>query len=223
MTQLFVGHGKWRPSVENVTRDRSAPLCDIFNLGSSYFHVPLTTVRHLLIVSTIDRECEFYEFKKIVEFTKLTRTKLSLGEGIRYIGWKSLIHTHTHTRLTALCPGLPGSAGTRKVKPVWILLKQETVSGSGISWAVCMSAPRSRQITTPAPHHSVFYRPDALPAAQPTASKHWRALWYIRTNTIGYRRNQHWNVSRANIGLLVRVRVCHKMSFPKFKHEILYG
>ena len=34
--------------------------------------------------------------------------------------------------------------------------------------------PRSRQITTPAPHHWVFYRPDALPAAQPTASKHWR-------------------------------------------------
>jgi len=32
----------------------------------------------------------------------------------------------------------------------------------------------SRQITTPAPHHSVFYRPDALPAAQPTASKHYR-------------------------------------------------
>ena len=26
----------------------------------------------------------------------------------------------------------------------------------------------------PAPHHSVFYRLDALPAAQPTASKHWR-------------------------------------------------
>ena len=48
------------------------------------------------------------------------------------------------------------------------------MSGSGISWAICKSAPRSRQITTPAPHHSVFYRPDALPAAQPTASKHWR-------------------------------------------------
>ena len=74
------------------------------------------------------------------------------------------------------CPGLPGWAGTRKVKPIWILLKQETVSGSGsgISWAICKSAPRSRQITTPAPHDSVFYRPDALPAAQPTASKHWR-------------------------------------------------
>jgi len=80
--------------------------------------------------------------------------------------------THTHTRLTALFTGLPGSAGTREVKPIWILLKQQTVSGSGISWAICKSAPRSRQITMPAPHHSVFYRPDALPAAQPTESKH---------------------------------------------------
>jgi len=50
-------------------------------------------------------------------------------------------------------------------EPIWILLKQQTMSGSGISWAICKSAPRSRQITTPAPHHSVFYRPDALPAA----------------------------------------------------------
>ena len=38
----------------------------------------------------------------------------------------------------------------------WILLKQETVSGSSISWAICKSAPRSRQITMPATHHSVF-------------------------------------------------------------------
>jgi len=83
-------------------------------------------------------------------------------------------YTHTHTHLTALCPGLPGWAGTRKATPIWILLKQETVSGSVISWAVCKSAPRSRQITTLTPHHSVFYRPDALPAAKPTASKHWR-------------------------------------------------
>ena len=78
----------------------------------------------------------------------------------------------THTRLTALFPGLPRWAGTRKVKLIWILLKQEIVSGSGISWAIRKSAPRSRQITKPAPHHSVFYTPDALPAAQPTALKH---------------------------------------------------
>jgi len=42
-------------------------------------------------------------------------------------------------------------------------------SGSGISWAICKSAPFSRQITMPAPHHSDFYRPDAIPATQPTA------------------------------------------------------
>ena len=66
-------------------------------------------------------------------------------------------HTHTHTRLTALFPGLPGWAGTRKVKAVWILLKQGTVSGSGISWAICKSASRSRQITMPVLHHSKFF------------------------------------------------------------------
>ena len=65
----------------------------------------------------------------------------------------------------------------QKGKPIWILLKQETVSGSGISWTICKSAPRSGQITMPAPHHSVFYRPDSLPAAQPTVSKQWRQSW----------------------------------------------
>ena len=64
---------------------------------------------------------------------------------------------HTHTRLRALCLALPGWAGTRKVKPIWILLKQETVSGSGISWAICKSAPRSRQITMPAPQPLKFF------------------------------------------------------------------
>ena len=80
---------------------------------------------------------------------------------------------HTHP-FNGPFPGIPRWAGTRKVKPIWILLKQETVSGSGISCPICKSAPRSRQITTPAPYHSVFYRPDVVPAAQPTASKHWR-------------------------------------------------
>jgi len=40
-TQSFVGHG-------------IAPSCDIFNRGSSYFHVPLTTVRHLLMSHVIN-------------------------------------------------------------------------------------------------------------------------------------------------------------------------
>ena len=80
-------------------------------------------------------------------------------------------YTHTHTRLTALCPGPPRWAGTSKVKPIWILLKQETVSGSGISWAVCKSAPRSRQIFMPAPHHSVFFT-GRMPFLPPNQQRH---------------------------------------------------
>ena len=62
--------------------------------------------------------------------------------------------TSTHSfRLSGLCLGLPGWAGTRTI---WILLKQKTVSGRGSSWAICKSATEPRQITMPAPHHSVF-------------------------------------------------------------------
>ena len=53
------------------------------------------------------------------------------------------------------------------------------MSGSGISWAICKSAPCSRQTTTPASHHSVFYRPDALPAGQTTASKHYKRIYCL--------------------------------------------
>ena len=77
--------------------------------------------------------------------------------------------TTNNNHLTASFPGLPGSAGTRKVKPIWILLEQETVSGSGISWAICKSAPRSRQITTQVSHHSVFLQA-GCPSCRPTNS-----------------------------------------------------
>ena len=90
--------------------------------------------------------------------------------------------TYTNTRLTALFPGLPGWTGTRKVKPIWTLLNQETVSGSGISWAICKSAPRLDNHASTPPHF--FYRLDALPAAQPTASKHWRHMEVQHTTTI---------------------------------------
>jgi len=45
--------------------------------------------------------------------------------------------------------------------------EQETVSGSGISWAVCKSAPRSRQTTMPVPTTLFFTgRMPFLPANQ---------------------------------------------------------
>ena len=78
-------------------------------------------------------------------------------------GQRSGTHTHTHP-LTALFRDYPGEP-----VPIWILLKQETVSGSGISWAICKSASRSRQITMPAPHHSVFLQA-GCPSCRPTNS-----------------------------------------------------
>jgi len=78
--------------------------------------------------------------------------------------------THIHTRLTALCPGLSGWAGTRKVKPIWILLKQETMSGSGISWAICKSEPRSRQITMHTSTPPLSFLQAGCPSCRPTNS-----------------------------------------------------
>jgi len=72
-----------------------------------------------------------------------------------------------------LCPELPGWSWYQKGKTNLDLLEQQTLSGSGISWAISNSAPRPRQVTTPALHHSGFYRPHAIPAAEPTASKHY--------------------------------------------------
>jgi len=88
----------------------------------------------------------------------------------------SLLNTHTHTRLMVLFPGLPRWAGTRKVIPIWILLKQETVSGSGISWAICKSAPRYRQHTT------IQFLQARCPSCRPTNSiKAQKALLDITT------------------------------------------
>jgi len=99
----------------------------------------------------------------------------------------SLIHVtsgylHTHP-FNGPFPGLPRWAGTRKVKPIWILLKQET---SEWQWhqlghmQVCTSLQTDNHASTPP---LIFYWPDALPAAQPTASKHWR---HLRLLTLKY-------------------------------------
>ena len=96
------------------------------------------------------------------------------------------MHTK-HTRLTALSPGLPRWAGTRKDKPIWILLKQETVSGSGISWNICKSAPHPREITMPAPHHSVFLQagcPSCSPTNSVKALKAFKALKALNASCI---------------------------------------
>ena len=84
-------------------------------------------------------------------------------------------HTHTHAHLTDLCPGLPGWAGTSKGKPN---LDFTEARDSEWQWhqlghmQVCTSLQTDNHANTPP--IKFFYRPDVLPAAQPTVSKHWR-------------------------------------------------
>ena len=57
-----------------------------------------------------------------------------------------LQHTHTHTHTHQVSWYQKGKSN----------LDFTEARGSDISWAICKSAPSSREITMPAPHHSVF-------------------------------------------------------------------
>ena len=91
----------------------------------------------------------------------------------RYTDGRVINYTHIHIRITALCPGLPGWAGTRKVKPIWIFTGARD---SEWQWNPLgqMQVCTSHQTDNHASTSPLSYRPDALPAIQPTVSKHWR-------------------------------------------------
>jgi len=86
---------------------------------------------------------------------------------------QSLSSNYIHTSIiwpSGLCPGLPGWAGTRTN------LGFTEARDSEWQWhqlgymKICTSIQTDNHDSI---HHSVYYRQDALPAAQPTASKHW--------------------------------------------------
>ena len=88
-----------------------------------------------------------------------------------------LTNTHTHTHTPVQRPLFQDNLHSRyqegKTSVDLNEARDDGVFGcSGISWTICKrSAPPCRQTTMPTHHHSIFYRPDALPGAQPTASK----------------------------------------------------
>jgi len=78
------------------------------------------------------------------------------------------IHTHTHTQpfycSAGICPGHTRvsryqKGKTRKVITNLDLLEQEIVSGSGICWAICKSAPHPRQPRQHRTTQNVLLRP----------------------------------------------------------------
>ena len=112
-------------------------------------------------------------------FLYIARKRVKMCNTVRSDVDESLleVHTHTHTHTPVERPFVRDYPG----EPV-----PERKNQSGFYWskrqwvAVASTRPYAslhlQTDTTPAPHRSVFfsfYRPDALPAAQPTASKHW--------------------------------------------------
>jgi len=82
-------------------------------------------------------------------------------------------HTHTHTHTNPFNGPFSGTTRVGWYQKGKTNLDFTEARDSEWQWhqlGICKSAPRSRQITMPAPHHSVFYMPDALPATQPTAN-----------------------------------------------------
>ena len=94
-------------------------------------------------------------------------------------------HTHTHTHMHLMHSSLSRTTWISRYQKGKTNLDFTEARDSEWQWHQLgrMQVCNSVQTTTPAPHHSVFYRPDALPAAQPTASKHWRQT-YTRVVTI---------------------------------------
>ena len=83
---------------------------------------------------------------------------------------------------------------------------------TGISWTIRkQSAPRSRQITTATPHHSIFYRSDALPdnqTCQPIVSKHSTLEILTQTTKVNYG-HMKMNYEMSNIQAITMYK-----SFP---------
>ena len=84
-----------------------------------------------------------------------------------------LRHLQSHTRLMSGTTQVSRyQKGKNQSGFYWS--KRQWVAVASAGTYASLHAPCCRQITMPALHHSVFYRPDGLHAAQPTASKHWR-------------------------------------------------
>jgi len=83
------------------------------------------------------------------------------------------ITVNTHIHLTASSPGQTGEAGTRKDKPIWILMQQETM---GRQWHQLHHMQIVYTLLQADNHDSIstlifFYKLDVLTDVQPTVSQ----------------------------------------------------
>jgi len=106
-----------------------------------------------------------------------TRQWLCIRFGIQICPqqWRPPTNTHTHNRFTAVFPGPPGWADARR-ELLDFMVQGKINRGKHTDHPDGRHSIRTNQYPPPPSPH-FFYRPDALPAAQPTVSKHWRQFW----------------------------------------------
>ena len=81
--------------------------------------------------------------------TGLTNTqRITHHRSFRHFVCMANTHTNTHTRLTALSPGPPRWAGTRKAKPIWSKRQWVAVASAG-TYASCTSLQTDNHANTP--------------------------------------------------------------------------
>jgi len=99
-------------------------------------------------------------------FNVRSKADMALNVYSKDVRVKVVLKEHTHP-FNGPLSGTTRVSRYQKVKTNLDLLMHETVSGSGISWDMCKSAACSRQITTLAPHRSVFLQA-GCPSCRPT-------------------------------------------------------
>jgi len=79
----------------------------------------------------------------------------------------------TDISLTAFFPVQPEFASTRKLKPIWILMKQEMMGWQrhqlNHMQVICISLQTNNHASISS---LILYRPDAIPDTQPTVLKY---------------------------------------------------
>jgi len=120
------------------------------------------------IICCSQAQCLLYDI--IYYYVKICPGKSLSIEHSRNMDQHIRTHTHTHT-FNGPFSGTTWVSRYQKGKPIWILLKQETVSSSGISWAICKSAPCFRQITTLVRYPTTLFFTGRMPFLPPNSVK----------------------------------------------------
>jgi len=102
-----------------------------------------------------------------LHMAQLMQLPLAVSCFVLYAIYEHINHTHTHTHTHPFNGPFSGTTRVGRYQKGKTNLDFTEARDSEWQWhqlghmQVC-TAPRSRQITTPAPHHSVFYRPNAF-------------------------------------------------------------